>query len=148
MQQWHGHAACPCPCCTIISAFHANTCCMFMSNLHAMSMLHVHVHAAYSCPCYLVHVHAPCLCPCSMPMSILHCHVHAECPRPCCMFTSMLHVHVNAPCAGLALLNLISQRPFLYNTLLQFCFVSPKFRRNKSVLRHFVSAKYSFLGEP
>ncbi len=48
-----------------------------------MSILHVHVIAAYPCRCY-------------MSMSVLHVHVTAACPCGCCMSLSMQHDHFNA----------------------------------------------------
>jgi hypothetical protein len=65
-----------------------NTCGVSMSMLHAMSMLHVHLHVACPYPCCLsmsmlhaqymlrVHVYTPCLCLC-MSTSLLHVSVHA-----------------------------------------------------------------------
>jgi hypothetical protein len=64
-----------------------------MSMLHAMSMLHSHVHAACPCPCCMptsilhAYNHVSCLCPClcCVPMSMLRAHV---CLCICCMFVS------------------------------------------------------------
>jgi hypothetical protein len=52
----------------------------------SISMLHVHLHAAFPFPCCM-----------SMPM--LHVHVHAAFPCPCCMSMSMLHVYVHVACS-------------------------------------------------
>jgi hypothetical protein len=76
------HTACPCPYSVFVSMsilrVHVRTacpcsCCMSMSVLQIMSMLHVYVHADW------------------LHMSMLHDYI-----CPCCV--SMLHVHVHALC--------------------------------------------------
>jgi hypothetical protein len=93
----HVHAACPCLCCMSMSmltfmsmlqvyvrAACPRPCCMFMSMLHVhvkLSILLVHVHTAFPCPCYM----SNCPCPCFMSKSMLHVHVNAVCLHPCCI---------------------------------------------------------------
>ncbi len=78
------NAACPCPCCMLMSMLHfyahsvcPHLCCMSVSMLHAQYTT------------------------CCVPMSM----VHAACPSPCCTSMFMLYVHVHAawPCVNVAL---------------------------------------------
>ncbi len=96
------HAVCPCICSFCISASmpyeHVHDELFIDHAACPLSMLHVHVHATYPCPCCtsmsMLHdnVHAACLfpCPCCMVMSILHVRVRAAWPCSCCLSMSML----------------------------------------------------------
>jgi hypothetical protein len=66
----HGHGRAP---------WTSITCCLSLF----MSMLHVYVHIAYSCPC-------------CTSMSMLHVTAHASCPCSCCMPVSVQHGYVPA----------------------------------------------------
>ncbi len=75
-------------------------CCMSMSILHTMPMLHVPIRAGCLSPYCMFMTYAACHCQCCSPcrctfMSMLHVH----CPCPCWKSMSMLKVHVRAVCS-------------------------------------------------
>ncbi len=59
--------------------------------LHDLSLLHVHVDAAYPFWCWMSR--SSC-----MSMSILYAQCDVACPCPCCISMFMLHVQVHAAC--------------------------------------------------
>jgi hypothetical protein len=103
MEHGHENAAWTSTCCMskFISMLHVHVHAAWMSMPHScMSILHINT--AYPCPYLHFHVYATCPCLWCMSRSVLQIHVHdavhvhAANPCPCYMSMSVLYVHVHA----------------------------------------------------
>ncbi len=101
------HGACPCSC----HDARLRPCCT------SVTMLQDHVHVKRPCVMSILHVsvHSACSCPGCMTVSMLHVHVHAACPCPCCMSMSIAVVHVYSVCLCTCIMDLDKQQGLGYS---------------------------------